>query len=123
LQKFREVIGCGYIEDSPKILPNRKPAWTWRCAAADDVRRVLEAIVPYLGARRTEKVKAAFIALDALPGVRPFGTRHWKAKVTEADVAFIRDSTQTQNMLARMFNISQAQVSSIKLRQSWAHVA
>ena len=50
------------------------------------------------------------------------GAAHWKAKLTAADVRDIRASSDNQPATARRYGISQAQVSKIRLGQSWKAV-
>lgn len=47
------------------------------------------------------------------------GERHHFAKVTSADVAYIRRSKQGRAALARMFSISPDQINNIRRRKSW----
>ena len=51
------------------------------------------------------------------------GERAGLAKLTERDVRAIRASTETQVAIAKQFGVTQAAVSCIRLRQTWAHVA
>ena len=44
------------------------------------------------------------------------------AKLTEADVVAIRGDTRTQVVIAAQYGVSQAVVSAVKRRKTWAHV-
>ena len=50
------------------------------------------------------------------------GARKASAKLNEDQVKEIRELKLTQKEIANKYNITQAQVSSIKLKKSWAHV-
>jgi hypothetical protein len=51
-----------------------------------------------------------------------YGMRNPHAKLTDADVMWIRLDPRSQNAIARDFGIGQDQVSRIKNRQRWAHL-
>lgn len=51
------------------------------------------------------------------------GERAGLAKLTEQDVIEIRSSTETQCAVAKRFGVTQAAVSRIRRRETWAHVA
>jgi len=55
------------------------------------------------------------------PGVS-LGEDHGHAKLTDDDVRAIRAHPGPQTAIAKQFGISQAQVSDIKRRKSWAHL-
>lgn len=50
------------------------------------------------------------------------GARNAAAKLTNGQVLKIREDRRTQQVIAADYGIKQAQVSRIKLRQSWSHV-
>ncbi len=56
------------------------------------------------------------------PERRVRGSQVGTAKLTESDVRAIRASTLNQKVTAKLFGISQANVSAIVTRQTWAHV-
>jgi len=120
--RFFAVVRCGYVK-GPFTRPGNKPFWTWRCAKADDVRRILIQFGEFLGERRSAKAAAAFDALAKLPGL-PEGGRHWRAKLSVEDVKTIRSlGGVTQRELAERYGVSQSQISDIKLFRCWRHVA
>lgn len=51
------------------------------------------------------------------------GEKHWKAKLTEADVRTIRSSRETQAALARRFGVTILSIHNIRHRKTWRHVA
>jgi len=51
------------------------------------------------------------------------GEQHGYAKLSEQDVRAIRASNERQRDIAKRFGITQANVSLIRRRKSWAHVA
>jgi hypothetical protein len=52
----------------------------------------------------------------------PRGERHWKAKITEADVRAIRASKGTTRDLAKQFGIAASTISNIRAGVRWKHV-
>lgn len=56
-------------------------------------------------------------------GTRGVGSRSTAPKLTEADVVAIRKDQRTQREIAKAYGITQSNVSCIKLRKSWKHVA
>jgi hypothetical protein len=50
------------------------------------------------------------------------GERHYKAKLTADQVLAIRGDSRSQTSIAADYDISQAQVSAIQLRKTWAHL-
>lgn len=68
LEKFAAVVRCGSIREvtAPSIVrPHWKTCWSWRISTKDDCRRLLNAWLPYLGARRTARAQEALQLLDA----------------------------------------------------------
>ena len=56
-------------------------------------------------------------------GLKPRGERHWKAKLTEDDIYAIRELASAhvnQDTIAAIYGTSQACISDIFLRKSWA---
>jgi hypothetical protein len=51
-----------------------------------------------------------------------FGVRHGLAKLSEDQVRDIRAASGTQRTIAKQYDISQAQVSDIKLKKRWAYL-
>jgi hypothetical protein len=51
-----------------------------------------------------------------------FGSRNPAAKLTEQDVREIKSSPLSQYAMARKYGVTQANVSSIRLGKTWAHV-
>jgi hypothetical protein len=58
------------------------------------------------------------------PAARPRGERHYKAKLTEADVRLIRamDSSISNADIAKRFGVTQENVCLIRLRKIWKHL-
>jgi len=55
-------------------------------------------------------------------GTTPRGESHPNAKMTANKVKTIRESSDTQRVLAKRFGISQAQISTIVRCENWSHV-
>jgi hypothetical protein len=51
----------------------------------------------------------------------PLGTRHWNAKLTEDDIADIRNSTRYQYELAEKYNVTQGYISELKSGKKRTH--
>jgi hypothetical protein len=71
IRSLHRITGLGNIhyqvrEDTEKGN-KRKDTWIWAVAARDEVRNILEQILPWMHSRRTERIKEALILLD-----RPF---------------------------------------------------
>ena len=56
------------------------------------------------------------------PESRPRGEAHGRAKLTVADIKRIRADPRPQRVIAAGYDVTQALVSFIKSRRSWAHV-
>ena len=52
----------------------------------------------------------------------PRGEEQWNAKLTEADVIFIRTSTMTGRALAAHLKVSPGTISLVRNRKVWAHL-
>lgn len=51
------------------------------------------------------------------------GERHYKAKLTEKDVSYIRDRRDiSQGVLARRFGVTQSTVGNARNRKTWTHI-
>lgn len=50
------------------------------------------------------------------------GSRHYKAKLTDADVLAIRADHRTQPVIAAQYGVSLSTIESIKGRRSWRHL-
>ncbi len=50
------------------------------------------------------------------------GSKHWAAKLTEADVLAIRASPKTGYKLAKEYNVTQTTISEIRNRKKWKHI-
>ncbi len=50
------------------------------------------------------------------------GENHGNSKLKDKDIIKIRRSKKTQKKLGEMFNVSQANISDIKLKNTWKHV-
>ena len=55
--RVRDAFNVGTINTRKRSDPRRKPSWCWAVQNKTDIKTVLELIVPYLGIRRTAKVK------------------------------------------------------------------
>lgn len=50
------------------------------------------------------------------------GERHWRAKLTNADVLAIRASTEKGTVLAKRYGVWPQAIYMVRLRQSWTHI-
>ena len=50
------------------------------------------------------------------------GEKHYRAKLTTADVLSIRASSESGAVLSKRFGVGEKQISKIRHRQSWAHI-
>lgn len=71
VRRFAEVLGIGYVDGPIQPSGNRKLIWTWHLAQGEFVRVFLEAIEPWMGKRRTAKIKEAYIALGKRTRIYP----------------------------------------------------
>jgi hypothetical protein len=55
LQRLQDTFGCGTIRPLSKRKAHWKDAWVWRCSG-NDAARVMIAILPYVSARREQKM-------------------------------------------------------------------
>ncbi len=68
IDRIKNVTECGFVYGP--ITPtykNAKPQFSWKVSKAADVRAVLEAILPYLGNRRTLRANDALERLKSIP--------------------------------------------------------
>ena len=56
IHRCREVMGVGHVTGPREQRPPRKPIWTWSVYQRSDLLMVVEAILPYLGERRRQRV-------------------------------------------------------------------
>lgn len=68
VDRILAAAAAGSIYEVP--IQGHKTQWVWRLSASGDVRRVLAALLPWFGARRSAR---AMLALERLNGVRRFG--------------------------------------------------
>lgn len=55
--KAQRIAGCGQVSGPRMHMGGRKPAWTWTLARAKHVLAISYAIYPFMGERRTLKLK------------------------------------------------------------------
>lgn len=55
-------------------------------------------------------------------GRKARGPKSGRAKLTDADVLYIRSSPLSQRAIAKELGVTQAQVSNIRARKQWAHL-
>lgn len=60
VRRFHEVIGRGTVV-GPHHRSGQKDQWTWRCSTLD-AEVILQALIPWLGVRRTERAEEALQA-------------------------------------------------------------
>ncbi len=91
-------------------------------------------VVRHIGCRNRACVNPAHLAVGTyadnsadmlVDGTRPMGSRHWAAKITEADAVEIRRRAaagEPRGILEREFGIAERTVSQIIRRITWRHV-
>jgi hypothetical protein len=55
-------------------------------------------------------------------GGQPVGSRHWSAKLRDADVVKIRADKRSAYVIGPEFGLNPATVNRIRSRQTWRHV-
>ncbi len=50
------------------------------------------------------------------------GENHYKSKLTESDVVFIRNSKKSNSELANLFNVDRSNIRYIRIYKSWRHI-
>jgi len=50
------------------------------------------------------------------------GENHYKSKLMESDVIFIRNSDKSNSELAKIFNVDKSNIRYIKVHKSWKHI-
>lgn len=53
----------------PTAYPTAKPFWVWTVATRDEVTRIIELLLPWLGERRRSQAETALAARALMPGV------------------------------------------------------
>jgi hypothetical protein len=84
----------------------------------------MQAILPYMGKRRSAKINEILAACEARTGPLR-GERQVMSKLTAGSVIEMRNlfsNGDRQVDLAKRFNVSQAQVSLVVRGKKWAHV-
>jgi len=56
LQKIQRVLGFGTIGNERKRGENRRTTWTFCVSGRRDIEQLLNAILPYMGERRTKQI-------------------------------------------------------------------
>ena len=56
-------------------------------------------------------------------GTAPIGSKHGRAKLTEAIVRSIRNSTESHRILAEKFGVARSVIGHARSRRTWRHVA
>ena len=64
ISDFRNVVGYGKITQRYLNDPVRKPQWRVRIEKKSEVKRILEAMLPYFGQRRAYKALNCLDAID-----------------------------------------------------------
>lgn len=60
VEEFCRVVGCGSVGPEKRLRPPQtKTVHVWTIANRDDVERILLALLPHFGSRRTEKALTA----------------------------------------------------------------
>lgn len=64
LERFRKVVGVGYIHKAKKYKPHHKDCWVWATGSFEEGQHVIAMLWRWLGERRQSK------AHDVLTGYR-----------------------------------------------------
>lgn len=68
LEKLCGFLGLGRVQDPRKPQkPHHKPAWRWAIRKRKDVLEVCEAILPYMGQRRSKRIREILQAMKDHP--------------------------------------------------------
>ena len=68
LEKLRDIFPAGRLYFQRRIKGNKphwKPTWQWRLCRQPELYAALAAIYPFMGARRSARVKEAMILMGA----------------------------------------------------------
>ena len=85
---------------------------------------LLEQILPYMGQRRTAKIKDVMQQAADRPG-KPKGSRVHSAKLREEDISILRQRLQagvSQHQLSREYGVSVTAIWAIAREKTWTHV-
>jgi hypothetical protein len=115
--RFASIMGTGSVYAQPR--PGRDlTTWTTTCLA--DFELLVERLSPYFGERRRARVVELVRVMNLPPG-NP-GRRGPRRKLSIADVRAIRQSNETQRVLAERFSVTQSAISYVQSRRTWAKV-
>lgn len=67
IERFHQIVGLGQVYGPLRRSLAYKPFWIWTTGRAGSVACVLEAFLPYLGKRRSEKAVEAIAASKDVP--------------------------------------------------------
>lgn len=57
VRRFHEVVGVGTIYHEHRENPAHRDLWKWSCSRYSDLAPLLAAFLPYLGDRRSQRVR------------------------------------------------------------------
>jgi hypothetical protein len=103
------------------LRPPRKQAYRAECFGAKAIA-VMEAILPYMGERRSAKICEVIAIANGRP-CRPRGEMKSNSKLTNAKAVEIREMIKdgvTQSKIARRFGVSQSLISLVKVGRGWS---
>lgn len=69
IRRLHSWAGVGTVE-GPRTLPSGKRAWTWDVRRLEDVRAILEALLPWLGDRRKLTASLALAIIEDRPPLK-----------------------------------------------------
>src|SRR5438309_46060 len=72
VERFRAIMGCGGLYPHRPGTGSTKPNWTWYVYSAEKVSAILNALLPYLGQRRSAKAREA---LEVTANIRAWSKR------------------------------------------------
>lgn len=107
VEKFRDLIGGGiiYTQRSASFKPHHKTKYTWVLAPRPDVERVLRALLPWFGARRSARAHEALRVIESFYRTCHCG-KHFLAKRPEQ--TFCSRGCKSKGRIFRMSHASQA---------------
>lgn len=76
VERFAVVAGAGHVRMDKRPNPRHSDIWRWEVSAWGDRKRILEAMLPYLGERRSERA----LAMLATPPKAHWNTRKTHCK-------------------------------------------
>lgn len=69
VRRVHEITKAGTVT-TPALRPGCKQVWAWRTGAREDVIRICNAVLPYMGQRRSAKIRELLADYEQYPRYR-----------------------------------------------------